>query len=296
MVVLICTCSDGLFRNIKTSIKLRVFRCSVVLLSLIWLVCPAAAQFDYTGYHKYPEFRTWSALPGSGYGLTPDGDFSSSGALAYSTPVAYSLGQWKTVIGAGVVGHAQGFDFFQTRQSGGQGDFTTQGNGTGVISTGFGLGRAGMLTASLMELSGLGNTAFNFQYSPGLQTHRVRYAFGVQDLRGNGGSSGQDEPGDSDNSTSFYGAATADLGWNGSFVTAGTGTHRFAYGFANASTNIMRDGKVYAEFDGQFWNSGITYAVPLGAISNGPLDRVKLQLSVGEAAGRHAYWGVFLTF
>jgi len=263
---------------------------------MLFVVRTAVAQADYAGFHKYPEFRTWSALPGSGYGLTPDGEISPLGALAYSTPVAYSLGQWRTVIGAGVVGHARGFDFFETRQAGGQGAFTTQGNGTGVISTGFNLGLAGMLTASMMELSGLGNTAFNFQFSPGKQTHRVRYAVGIQDLRGNGGSSGQDEPGDSDNSTSFYGAATADLGWNGSFATIGTGSHRFAHGFANASTNIIRDGKAYVEFEGQYWNSGITYAIPLGSLSNGPLDRVKLQVSAGEAAGRHAYWGVFLTF
>ncbi len=274
-------------------------RSCLVLCMLPLLAMTASAQQYYVGYHRYPQFRTWSGLPGGGYGLTPDGQIDPNGALAYSTPVAYSLGQGEWVIGAGVVAGQWALQWFEKGEPGPQQPFaaTNGGNGTGVISTGFNLGNAGMITASTMVLSGLGDTAFNFQYSPGIQVHKLRYAVGVQDLHGGGGASGNGEPGDLDSSTSFYGAATYDFDANGTFLTAGDGTHRFGKGFANLSTNLLHDTKGYVEFDGWNFNSGVTYALPVGRWfgEQSFLTKAQLQFSLGEAAGQYLYWGVFLT-
>jgi len=43
--------------------------------------------------HTYPQFRNLSGLAGSGYGVDLQGYRSLSGPVAYSTPVAHTLGR-----------------------------------------------------------------------------------------------------------------------------------------------------------------------------------------------------------
>jgi len=261
---------------------------------LLSSICGSAlGQDKLSGFHQYPQFRTFSGLPGSGYALSPDGDFDPSGATAFSTPIAFNLGQMRFVFGGGNTSPNEKILFPTLDKSNVP---SSRGNGTGVFSGGLSLGSAGTLSATVMVLSSVGDDAFNFQYSPGRQTGQWRYSVGVQDLTGQGGASGAQNPGDNDSSRSFYGVATYDFKSNGTYASFGGGEHRFSKGFANVSTNLFRDAKAYVEYEGSFFNYGVLYAVPLTKPSKDSMRALRLQASLALVDNRYAAWGIFLTF
>src|SRR2546423_5802030 len=70
-------------------------------LLLGWWV-PALAQPDpLSGVSRYPEFRNFSGLAGSLYGVDSQGYRSLSGPVALSSPVAHVLGRSHLEIGGG---------------------------------------------------------------------------------------------------------------------------------------------------------------------------------------------------
>jgi hypothetical protein len=260
----------------------------------------AFSQSAYQGFNQFFNYRTWSGLPGAGYGLTADGNIDPSGAMAYSTPIAYSLGQWRVASGGGLVSSTSSFVLPNL-----PGFHTVSGSdGKGEVAFGVDLGQAGMLTCEYMLLSKEWDQVYNFQLTPFRQQGRLRMAVGVQDLLGHGGA-GQRvvtlKNGKKDYITAYsqspYGVGTYDLGWNGSYVSAGLGQRRFDHGFANASTNLFSNAKLFTEYDGEFVNVGVNYAVPVGSfgIGNRKYRKIFLQLNAGEAASRYAFWGIFLT-
>ncbi|AIE84395.1 hypothetical protein [Fimbriimonas ginsengisoli] len=266
----------------------------VGIFGLLGLAAVGCAQSDLVGFHKYPEFRTFSGLPGGGFAVTPDGELSYKGAMAFSTPIAYSLGQFRTIFGGGIVSQNGSLTSpFSFRDSATRSD----GNGTGFLQTGVSLGKAGLVTGSIMWLSSELDSALNFQFTPGTQTGPARFAAGVQDLTGHGGSSGGSVVGDNDSSRSFYGVATYDFGSNGTYASAGIGTNRFRHGFFNVSTNLIPQAKAYVEYEGWFWNTGVNYSVPLTNIRTGEgVNRMlNLQIALGSVAGKYGYWGLMLS-
>src|SRR5476649_56264 len=68
--------------------------------TLALLTCGAIAQQRLLGPFQYPQFRSQAALPGGGYGVRPDGMPAFDGAMAFSTPIGYSLSNWNAVITA----------------------------------------------------------------------------------------------------------------------------------------------------------------------------------------------------
>jgi hypothetical protein len=83
---------------------------------------PAVARLEPTaGSYAYHQLRTYSAVSGAGFGVDEDGYLSLSGPVAYSTPVADTLGHNRWHLGGGqysfdtspVITGAQGnWDFF----------------------------------------------------------------------------------------------------------------------------------------------------------------------------------------
>ena len=131
------------------------------VLAFLSLPVISAGQSNLIGYHRYPQFRTFSGLPGGGFALTADGEIDTSGALAF-----YELGQFRTIAGGGVL--SPNWSLLGPRGSSGGGILSSgSGNGTSFFETGFSLGRSGGVTASFMWLSGQLDSAINIQYSPG---------------------------------------------------------------------------------------------------------------------------------
>jgi len=231
-------------------------RALFTLFILLGTLSAACAQKDLSGTRQYPQFRTTSGLPASGFTLGTDGKPSAQGVIAISIPVAYSLGQGVWVGGLHFTASNMQFRFprFDSKES----DFN--GNGTAWLMTGLG-GRWGNLTASAMVLSSKLDNAFNFEYTPPSQKGPLTFGLGVQDVAGNGGTSGQAiDDVHAGNSRSYFACGT----WQARkdvYVTAGWGTNRFRFGFAGASWNLDPRWSLTVEHDGYNFNGGVAYRV-----------------------------------
>lgn len=259
---------------------------------LVWLFAfsPALAHAQIGGPGQFPQFRSMSGLPGSGFGVLPDGRVDASGAWSLSTPIAYSLQPWQFVFGAGSLSPNKGLRFLDTSSG------ESKGNGTAQFMVGLPLGRYGTATYTLVVLSGKLDNASNFTWTPPGQTGPVRFGFGVQDLGGGGGTQGEGPGGaDPGNSRSYFGVATWE-GPRGFHASLGVGSTRFDGVFGNASANLTDRLKAVAEFDTFNWNVGLGY--DLGRLGSSPREGHDLGASMflGLVRGRYAYWSVNVRF
>lgn len=256
-------------------------------LLLVALPCAAFAQFGGPG--NYPQFRSMSGLPGSGYGVTADGRADISGALSLSSPIGHSLSDWEIVFGFGNLSSDLKLGFPRSRER------DLGGNGSGQILLGVPLGRYGSATFTHMILSNKLDNAQNLVWSPPGQRGPLRYVLGVQDIGGQGGQAGElpngEDPGES---RSYFAAAT----WTvrpGTHVSAGFGDTRFKRGFASVSQGLGDRAKGVLEHDGYNWNVGLAVDLgSLGRVRQGRDSRVTAM--VGVMRGDFAYWSLNVRF
>ena len=223
--------------------------CAFVLsLSIIPFASPRAfAQDDPTvGVNRFPQFRNLSGLAGGGFGVNSDGYRSLEGPVALSTPVAYVLGRGQFRLGTARAAFRSEPRFYRAA------------NGTSTIMYGHTLGRFNTAVTA-MFLSSVADEAINVQAqyisSPGsLWTGSM----GLQDVGGGGGSSGENFPGDTRQSRSFFAVATYrwDTARDPVYLSAGMGTKRFRQGFVSASTRVAKPLRIWAEHDGFGLNAG----------------------------------------
>ena len=259
-------------------------------LGLLTVLASAIVHAQVGGQGQFPQFRSMSGLPGSGYGVLADGKIDPLGAWSLSTPIAYSLKPYQFSVGAGSLSPNSRPRFFDTTSG------ESRGNGTGQITVGLPLGKYGTGTYTLMILSGKMDNASNFTYSPPGQTGPLRFGIGVQDIGGGGGTQGEginhQDPG---NSRSFFAVATFE-GPQGLHASLGAGSTRFDGVFGNASANITPRTKAVVEFDTFNWNYGIGY--DLGRFGKGlfPGNESGGSMFLGMIRGKFAYWSVNFRF
>lgn len=236
-----------------------------------------------------------SGLPGGGFGVNSLGNPDTNGAIAISTPIAYSLSNWSVVLGGSIVSHNSKFEFLRHNKD----DFVNGGNGTAQFMVGIPLNRFGSLTASFMALSGVGDNAFNFHYTPPGMTGPVQVGFGVQDIRGNGGSAGASFPSDKESSTSVYAVGTYKAPHD-SYVSLGVGTRRFSPVFGSASVGVIPGVKGVLEYDSFNWNYGVSLGLDriFGYKETDGEYRRHFQPTIflGAIRGKYAYWSVNFAF
>lgn len=256
------------------------------------LAAVAHSQADFGPAGQYPQFRGISGLPGSGFGILPDGTPSFSGAMSYSSPIAYSLNNWHFSIDAE---NASDYWFFRlphiTGRTGNQ-----DSNGKVNFMLGVPLGKFGSLTLSQTILSSLLDGAFNFQYQFPVFYKGIGIAFGAQDFRGSVHNSGAENvPGGDGVSRSYYGVITAPLP-HGIYVSAGFGDRRFKHGFANVSAPIGDRFKAVVENDGLSFNEGLAYHpnVPRWVRLFG--RPAVFTMMVGYEKSKYAFWSLNLSF
>ncbi len=246
----------------------------------------AMAQAELVGYKQYPQFRNLSGLPGGGFGINAEGHPDFKGAMAYSTPIAYTLTDWRMSLGGSALSRDRSFYWFG-------GNDLVQGNGTGFFMLGVPLGRFGDFTASWMFLSELGDNVVNLQWSPPWQQGDVRYAVGVQDVVGGGGSSGEGQTDDSAASNTWYVVATYRAQEN-LHMSLGAGDKRFNPVFGNISYDFAERWKAVVEHDSFNWNYGIAY--DLGRLAgqgetwDGPGRGLNGTVMIGLVKGKFAFW------
>jgi len=253
---------------------------------LVCFACGAIAQNDLAGPHQYPAFRTISGLPGGGFGVRPDGTPAFDGAMAFSTPIGYSLSNWNGTLSAA---NTSDYWFFRLPHvSGHNGDVDSLGKITGC--GGVTLGHFGSLSGGFMVISSAGDTAFTVQYQTPLFYKNIGVSAGVQDTGGTRGDRAGGDPG-SENSQSFYGAVTVPLKY-GVYVSGGWGTRRFGKGFANVSVPINERFKAVLEEDGLGVNEAIAWDPRAGGSYKLFGRSISTTTMIGFVDSRYAFWSL----
>jgi hypothetical protein len=204
----------------------------------------------------YPQFRGLSGLAGSGYGVDPEGYRSLSAPVAYSTPVAHTLGRWQMQIGGGTLSY--------TRTPGISSSKT---NGTGYVTAAVTLPRLN-LAGTFFVKSGAFDQVYHIQgqYIPAQNAKWVA-SLGIQDIQGRGGAAGAGGGAlDEASSQSVFGVVTYrwDTRSNPLYLSLGFGTHRFGRSFASMSYQVVQPMRVWLESDGYGINFGTVLAWKLG--------------------------------
>jgi hypothetical protein len=229
----------------------------------------AFAQDPARGEGGYPQFRNISGLPAGGFGLRPDGTIGIGGALAFTTPVAYSLRERQYV----VVGGGMSFDMTPRFSTGG-GSTRAKFNGTAAILGGFSATGFDATVGGLL-LSGIGDSTLNLHISPTKEFGGVRFGVGVQDVFNTGGEFGEqiDIQRGGGNSQSFYGVATYAIPMSTAYASLGIGSRRFSKGFGNLSVGLGEQARGYVEYDGKWIGFGAAYGIGnftlLAGVTNG---------------------------
>ncbi len=249
------------------------------LVGLVTVLLAGTAYGQYLGPRTYPQFRSFSALPGGGFGVTKDGRISAGGTLSFSSPIAYSLKQGRYVLGGGFNSKQEQIREFKI------GNFGTTAWGMGGIDSFY-----GSFTISGMILSSFGDSVLNAQFTP---NHKGEFAWavGFQDLFGNGGSGGTIAE-DKRSSFSPYAVGTYEVE-PGFTLSGGIGIHRFSRGFANASYSVNDRLAFHVEHDGFNFNGGVGFDIPLGMISK---RDVAIHGYVGMASFKFLNFGASVSF
>lgn len=250
------------------------------------------AQVELTGPQQFPQFRGMSGLPGGGSAIRFDGSVGKGGAMALSTPVAYSLGNWKFVFGLSLLSIDGAIPPFSST---GSGATFLNSNGTATQAVGIHLTGDLMLTITNFIASTVGDSTTNYHLSYPIG-NGASFAAGVQDITGEIGSAGDtfSPAEDGRSSRSFYAVATFPLGEK-SFVSAGIGSLRFKRPFFNASTWVTDNVILFVEQDGYNWNGGFGW--DLGGLGFEPIDdEANLFLHGGTVRGKYPFVGFAVSF
>jgi hypothetical protein len=253
----------------------------VVLLAMVSFSSLGFCQVELIGPGRFPETRQMSGLSGGSFGVLPNGTPSFRGAMALSTPIAYSLGNWHWAMGVNSTSPTMRFRGFDTDASG------QTSSGTGELMVGIPT-RAGNLTLSVMPISvHMDENAINLQFTPN-QLGPVRWGVGVQDIQE---SSNTHRPFEPRSSRSPFVVATAQLTEEG-YASVGYGSQRFGGIFGNVSQSIGNF-KALAEYDTYNWNYGM--ATRLGDFV-GFGHAIEATLFAGYVRGKYATWSLTFTF
>lgn len=259
-----------------------------------WIAAAAAlaaasafAQGELYGRGQFPQFRMMSGLPGGTFGVSRDGTPTIRGAMAISTPIAYSLAHLR-----GEVGFMNTSSIMQLRfrpyDREGQAD--TDSTAQGMVGIGLPGFRA---TVGGMILSAIGDSVFNLHIQPDWSWRGVSIGFGAQDVFSEGGSAGEAlDKKDGGLSRSLYAVASWE-GPRGVYASAGVGTMRFRTAFGNVSVPLGDRARVVAEYDGFNWNFGA--GAELSGFGVGT-RKVLPTVWVGAIRGKYAAWSIGFSF
>jgi len=219
----------------------------------------------------------------------PDGTPSINGAMAFSTPIGFSMKGGTFDIGLSD----------RSRNSAPQMVNFRTGSNNPSDSTGqiqFGLGTpAGNFTLSYMVLSSEFDQAYNAQWQLPLKLKNAGVSVGVQNLTNRPLSAGDKLPGQFDYALSLYAVGTYEVAPN-DWVSLGYGDVRFKGPFGNASALVAPRLKATLEWDSISWNYGLGYSFGHIRGLGDNLDLNETTLYLGEFAGYKLTVGLNFVF
>lgn len=259
-----------------------------IAIAALTLVASASAQEAFGKPGQYAQFRNLSGLPGGTFGVNASGDPDSRGAMAISTPIAYSLRGGRFAAIAANTSYDDAFRVF-TRAK--KNDFGWKSNGTVAGMAGIST-QIGDFTVGTTVVSGAFENSYSFLYTPKQPKGRMTFAVGAEGLFSAGGFLGPGFHDDADRVISAFGVVTWELD-NNVFVSGGIGTSRFSQGFVNVSTNLTPRIKVTAEHDGFNFNYGVGAEIAMIKMAG---RKVRVTGFAGMIQTRYAFWSMGLSF
>ena len=250
----------------------------------------AGAQSAFSTRGQFAQFRNLSGLPGGTFGVNQDGDPDMRGAMALSTPIAYSLrGGHFVFIGSNT---SYNRDFrLPSRPTSGK-DFGVNSNGTAAAMAGIST-PVGDVTVGMNVVSGAFENCYNALFTPTQPKGKFTLAVGAEGLFSAGGFIGPGFHHDADRVISAFGVGTFDLGKN-IYVSGGWGTSRFAKGFLNTSVGLGSRVRLTTEYDGFGWNCGLGAEIAKMKFSH--QRDLHVTAFLGELQGRYAFWSLGFSF
>jgi hypothetical protein len=255
--------------------------CSVACL-LILIPGVTSAQL-IGGRATYPQMRGLSMLPGGGFGVTATGNVSPNGALAISSPIAYSLKSGQYFVGFSM--RPQTDRLFEYKPD------LTDYNGYAMAGLSTDIGN---FTFVVTTVSRLGEPGLNVHWNP-IQRENFAVGVGVQDVFSDNGSAGAGSPFDNETSRSIYAVVTVPI-YDVAYISGGWGTRRFDKGFVSASVRFTSRTALSVEHDGFNWNAGLLYALPLTTDSFTGEMRSSANFFLGTIRGKSLTFGFGFAF
>ena len=226
------------------------------------------------GPFAYHQLRPGAGLGGSGFGVDAQGRLSLSGPIAFSTPVANTLGHNRFVIGGSQYSFSSKPVFN-----------TDQANWSAFVMYGNTVGRSinAALTANIVDVQE--DVVFNFQmqYVPP-ENSRLTLSAGIADITDPGTSKTIDYGGFRTSSFSPFAVATyrVNPGRYTTHLTAGTGMRRFAPFFGSITVQLARPLRLWIEQDRFGNNLGLLYTTKFGSGAGGGPFSVGFGVANGE--------------
>lgn len=220
----------------------------------------AHAQVDPWNFAgQFPQLRDISGLPGAGFGVTSKGIPSINGAMAFSTPIGFSLGDgyWDFGLASRSTNNRPQFFASSTRTN-------QNSDGTGQIMTGLRT-PFGNLTGTYEIASRHGDSICNFQLQLPIRWDRGGVSIGVQNAQNRPIAASENVLGANDLSRSVFCVATYEFA-DQAYVSLGKGDVRFRGVFGSVSFKPADRFRAMAEYDTFGWNVGAGYS--LGKTSN----------------------------
>lgn len=235
------------------------FRCGTAALiasALLSTALPSAFAEEPTGGpFSYHQLRTLSALSGVTMGVDEDGRISLSGPVAFSTPVANTLGHGKFWLAGGQYSFSHKPIFDQA--SGNWNYYLMYGGTVGKFNY--------TISDNIVDTNVTQLVNLQAQYIPPKGTRWI-FAAGVEDLF-NGSPTRNNNNMDAATDTTVFGVVSFRPGGTGRYpiwISAGQGSHRFAKPFGSASIQVAQPLRIWGEFDGFGANEGLLYTLKLG--------------------------------
>lgn len=262
---------------------------ALLTLGTLGLAAAASAQEAFGANGQYAQFRNLSGLPGGTFGVSRNGLPDSRGAMAISTPIAYSL---KGGSFSATLANTSYDSHFRALTKVKQNDFGWSSNGTATAMAGISTGM-GDFTIGMTVVSGAFENSYSAMYTPSGQKGRFTFGFGAEGIFSGGGFLGPGFHSNADRVISAFSVVTCELD-NDIYVSAGIGTSRFSQGFFNASAGLTKTIRATVEHDGFGWNYGV--GMEIGRVKVGQNRAIKLNTFVGMIQTRYAFWSVGLSF
>lgn len=260
-----------------------------LLAGLLLVASRATGQSGLFGPGQYPQFRSLSGLSGGGYALRSDGSPGFDGAMAFSTPIGYSLSDWHFAATGSTMSDHGFFRLPNLNPNAAHIDSNSKLN----ASLGASLGKFGSLTGGVTLISAVLDTAFNLQYQVPWKYRGIGLSAGVQDIVGKRTDRAENVP-NPRGSRSFYAVATLPLA-DGIYASGGWGDRRFEKGFASLSAPVGNRVKVILEHDGFAFNEMVAFDMRLLRCLR-TRRTPETVLTVGYIRGQYAFFALSAAF